>query len=661
MKKAENHRRFHSISQKVIYTLTIATIIPMLFFCIYFLISMRKSSKEYYLEQIEYIWQNAANNIDNSLTNSINIANRGVYYNSSLQRLLYAKDPLTFRYSESANSSEIFAYMNSIYSLTPDAVLIHLSTYRTEKSFLLLTSNLQRYLKDQLVQPSMLTPPVSAFRAYVLAPHLQNTYGHQWTHISSFEQEKQLAQGGSKNMVFTLCLPIYHLPQTKEPIAELQINISMDFFKKYCKLLYQPEEDFFIVDSDSKIMFASDASLIGTKFSSPWILDLVKHAKDSDTLFFHELSDKNLRICQQIHGTFYDWYMLKSVPEKVLYQHSHTQLAALMTAFVICLAVAMIINSRSMLNLIQPLKETTHFLNAINTRHSLDEKLSSYVTYEDNDEIGILLNSLENMVNTINHFVIQQYELDILNRTTELKMLQAQINPHFIYNTLQCLATKSLEHNDPKQYDYISSFGQLLQYAMDTQNPLVTVDDELSHIERYIKLQKMRFTSEVFIEQNVSDQIRTLAVPKMILQPLIENSIKHGNLFCQEFGLVIIHACFASNDMLHLDITDNGCSPNQDRIDAVNQQFFHLKEDYSHQLLHHNHTSINQVFEMASSIPSIKIMMQNLFTTQSIGMTNVYLRLLLYFGERCHMELSANDLGGTTIHMEIDYKNLVTP
>lgn len=664
MKNRTTRKPFRSISRKLILTLTIATTIPMLIFCIYFSFSMRKSSEEYYLEQAEHILQTAANNIDRSLSNCINVASRGIYYNTTLQQLIYSKDPNTFYYAESPNCSQVFSYMNSIYSLTPDAVQIHFSAYRTEKSFLLLTSNLQRYLKNQPIDHNMIQPPVKAFHAYILPPHAQSTYGHQWTHISSDEQEKQLSTGGSDTLVFTICLPIYHLPQTKDPIGELHIDISLDFFEKYCGYLYGENEAFYIVDSSYRIIFASDKSLIGKGLPEYWMVNLITNTFSDEKQFVHERSDDTLRICQKIPGDAYKWYMIKAIPEKVIYQKSHIQLAALLTAFGICLALAMVINSYFILNDMRPLKKATDYLNTINRHHSLDRQLSDYVTYEKEDEIGILLRSLDTMVDTINNFVIRQYELDILNRTTELKMLQAQINPHFIYNTLQCLATKSLEHNDRKQYDYISSFGQLLQYAMDTKQTLVTIGDEISHIERYIKLQKMRFTSDVTIDIQVAESIRRITVPKMILQPLIENSIKHGNLFRQDFGMLIIQAKIADGRTLHLDVIDNGCHPDEKRILDVNRQFMQLRDDYTQKLLYHDinsedtQISFNQVFAKSASVSSIKNMMENLYTTNSIGMNNVYLRILLYFGKHCHMELRSNDLGGTTVHMEIAYKNL---
>lgn len=288
--------------------------------------------------------------------------------------------------------------------------------------------------------------------------------------------------------------------------------------------------------------------------------------------------------------------------------------------------------------------------------------MSEYVTYRSEDEIGILFRSLEEMMDTINNFVIRQYELEIINRTTELKMLEAQVNPHFIYNTLQCLATKSLEHNDQEQYDYISSFGQLMQYSMDTKHTLVTINEELSHIDRYIKLQKMRFTNHLSVFFEVEETVRKIIVPKMILQPLIENSFKHGNLLKREKGTILVQAHLKEDRLLHVYIVDNGCTPPPEKLAKINKLLMKLRQEYTHKLLTPNRlSSIDGSSEKPTRQDadlSIKNAAENLYATNNIGLTNVLLRLLLNFGQECSMELYANELGGTTVHLIISHKTL---
>lgn len=653
---------FQSISYKLISTLVIATTLPMLIYCFFFYYDMRNTSEENYLEQNQHTWQIVSNNIEHSLSASIDVASKGIYLNSTLQDLMFSRDRNAFPYAESANASLLFSYMTNIFSMTPESTQIQFSTYKSGKSFLLTTKNLQKYLKDGFYENNM-PVPISPFQAYILPPHKQTSYGHQLNHMPLSPAVNHPEAYETDDLVFTVCLPIYHLPNPNTPTGELRIDISMEFFIKVCNLLYDESEKFYIVDSNSHIIFSSDATDIGKNTSESWIENLTQLAANHSNSFVNETSENTLRICQKIPGDFYEWYMVKSIPKYIIHQNSNKQLMTLLFTFGLCLLITILINGYSILHYTNPLKKATTYLNSINTQtQNLNSKLSNYVTYNSKDEIGILFRSLEEMVDTINNFVIRQYELEIINRTTELKMLEAQINPHFIYNTLQCLATKSLEHHDQEQYDYISSFGQLMQYSMDTTHTLVTIQDELSHIERYIKLQKMRFTSRLSVFIEATDDVKKIVVPKMILQPLIENSFKHGNLFKREQGNILICVHFGANHLLHLDIVDNGCSPFPEQLLRINQRLSDLRTEYIHKLITPIRlSSMEEGYEKHTerkSDSSIKKAKENLYATNNIGLTNVLLRLLLNFGKDCSMELTANELGGTTVHLIISHETL---
>ena len=653
-------KHFYSISYKLLLTLVAGTTIPMLIYCLFFYFDMRRSSENAYVTQARQTWRIVSNNIEHSLSTSIYAANQGIYLNSALQTLLFSRDGSLFSHAESANSSLLFSYMTNIYSMTPEAVQIQFSAYKPGKSFLLTTKNLQKYLLNRSFEEDTASP-VPPFQAYIEPPHRQTNYGHQISHLSLSQSEELM---NARDLVFTICLPIYDPPLPDEPIGILHVDISMDFFKDVCGDLYQPEENFYIVDSDSHIIFSSDAALIGKKAEDAWVKDLVSRASEQSGAFIWEKGLSSLLFCQQVPGSAYEWYMIKSIPESLVYQSSNRQLAVLLVAFALCLFAAILINGGSILRYTTPLKKATDYLNGVKSHaRSLDDRLSDYVSYQKEDEIGVLFRSLEEMMDQISNFIIRQYELEIINRTTELKMLEAQINPHFIYNTLQCLATNSLAHNDREQYDYISSFGQLMQYSMDTQRTLVTVQEELSHIERYVKLQKMRFPNHLTFSIEAGDAIRKITVPKMILQPLIENSFKHGSLLKRQQGLIRIQASLEKERFLHLYIADNGKSPSQEQLLRINRRLGRLRKEYIHKLI--SPRLLSAIDRAAGARPAgegdIHQARENLYAANNIGLANVLMRLLLNFGEECFLEISANELGGTTIHLFISYTTLWRP
>lgn len=167
-------KTFQSIGYKLLSTLVIATTFPMLVYCFFFSYDMRKSAENSYIEQTQHTWQIVSSNIEHSLSTSIDVANKGIYLNGTLQDLLFSRDGNAFSYAESANSSLLFSYMTNIYSMTPEATQIQFSTYKAGKSFLLTTKNLQKYLRNNSLEKNS-PSPVPAFQAYIMPPHRQTS------------------------------------------------------------------------------------------------------------------------------------------------------------------------------------------------------------------------------------------------------------------------------------------------------------------------------------------------------------------------------------------------------------------------------------------------------------------------------------------------------
>jgi len=654
-------KRFQSISYKLLSTLLVATTLPMLIYCFFFSYDMRKTAEQTCIKNAADTLKVIAQNIEHSLSTSIDVANKGVYLNHQLRDLLFTRDSRTFLHAESANSLLLFSYMTNISVMTPEATQIQFSAYKSGKSLLLTTKNLQKYIRSSNFEQAN-TAPVPAFQAYIIPPHRQTSYDHQLSYMSNSIFEDENAEHLTDDLVFTICLPIYHLPVSNRPSGELLIDVSLDFFEKFCGFMYDEFEHFYIVNDEDDIIFAYDSTMIGTRTADPGILSLTAQAAKNPGEFISKKGDSELWLCQRLSGSSYNWYMLKSIPMHKIYQTSNIQLTRMLLTFGICLITALLISGSSILRYTNPLIKATRYLNLTKTQKlSRNSRLSDYVSYRTGDEIGILFQALEELIDTVNNFIIRQFELEIINRTTELKVLEAQINPHFIYNTLQCLATRSLEHHDREQYDYISSFGQLMQYSMNRQLTLVPLQEELNHIRRYIELQKMRFTSQLSVSFEISSKADQIVIPKMTLQPLIENSIKHGNLFNQEYSTILIRADLAEHQ-LHLYIADNGCPPPMDRLRYINQYLVKLREEYIHKLLTPDFLSS---IDENSLIPSVQIpdrcrkeTKDQLYAANNIGLTNVLLRLLLNFGQDCRMELNANDQEGTTVHLYISCDTL---
>ncbi len=144
------------------------------------------------------------------------------------------------------------------------------------------------------------------------------------------------------------------------------------------------------------------------------------------------------------------------------------------------------------------------------------------------DEVGLLTEGFNNMVSQLDIMIKDMYELRLREKDSELSALQSQINPHFLYNTLESISMFAHKENNEELSHVITSLGKLLRYTVNNKERFMTLRDELAFVENYLNIQSFRLEERLSTEI-LSDFSHELAiVPKLILQPLVENAIEHG-------------------------------------------------------------------------------------------------------------------------------------
>lgn len=215
-----------------------------------------------------------------------------------------------------------------------------------------------------------------------------------------------------------------------------------------------------------------------------------------------------------------------------------------------------------------------------------DVGMERTVVAKGRDEISDLIDSFNGMLDQINRLMnenmqiaeensrsrMNQQMLQALKTQTELKMLQLQINPHFLYNTLQSIGMRSKKSGDEKVSFMIYALADLFHYSISRDGNFVSLSEEIQHTRNYIAIQTFRFKDKFTVEWEVSDQALASRVLKFFLQPLVENAISHGILHSIREGKIKIEA--ATNDQyVILSISDNGVGIDPQRLLAIKQQW----------------------------------------------------------------------------------------
>ena len=236
------------------------------------------------------------------------------------------------------------------------------------------------------------------------------------------------------------------------------------------------------------------------------------------------------------------------------------------------------------------------------------------------------INDMAERTNQLGH-EMSQAKLSLMQaEVTQLRarnmFLQAQINPHFLYNMLECICGMSSEENAPRTREMAMLLAKLYRYCVDKNTG--TLEEELECVRTYAQIIGLRYDEAYEIEMPVPEDLLALYVPRMILEPVVENAIQHGFVRGRkEKGHITIGASF-EDSLLIIRITDNGCGMDEDKIESLNEKMMQPDD------LESRHASI--------------------------GLFNVNSRIRLRYGPESGLKLHNNPAGGLCVTMTIHYQ-----
>jgi two-component system sensor histidine kinase YesM len=177
---------------------------------------------------------------------------------------------------------------------------------------------------------------------------------------------------------------------------------------------------------------------------------------------------------------------------------------------------------------------------------------------ESNDEIGRLSKAYNFMIDEINSLIQNEYVLKLIHKENELKMLQSQINPHFLYNTLDTINWAARMKGVHEVGDLAESLAKLMRTAIRRDGPNYTVGDELEYIRNYLTIQQFRYEDRISVVLDISNETLTCLLPKLIIQPLLENAILHNIEANDEQTEIHLGIHEDGEGFIQIEVKDNG-------------------------------------------------------------------------------------------------------
>ncbi len=246
------------------------------------------------------------------------------------------------------------------------------------------------------------------------------------------------------------------------------------------------------------------------------------------------------------------WSLYYYVEQRMISEQANSIITSTLVAVSCCLAVVLIfisIFSKTLSRRLLSLKAQAEMISGGNLEHPC------YT--EDTDEIGIVTNSLGRMTERLNDTINQVYKIEIEKKATELRALQAMINPHFLYNTLSSVKWKALKQGEDEISDITGLLAKFYRTTLNNGKQMTTVERELENIRAYVKILQMTKEKGFRVEYRIDEEGLACEMLNFLLQPIVENAIEHGIDYVEEEGLVVIEFV-KEEEWLIFSVSNNG-------------------------------------------------------------------------------------------------------
>lgn len=342
---------------------------------------------------------------------------------------------------------------------------------------------------------------------------------------------------------------------------------------------------------------------------------------DDDSLSVHEAQASASYSTELVH---HDFTLFINVDNSRLYLQFNNTGFILIAIALICMICGLFLALYFSKAVTEPITYLSRIMSTQQEKH-----LSTTGRYLDRmDEIGILYNEYNTMIQELDNAIKTNYRNKLISLDAQMKSLEARINSHFLFNTLEAINSIASIEGNTDINTMAMALGNMFRYAIKTKSELVTLQDELNHIHDYISIQSIRFVQRFSFSLHIPEEMRDLKVLKLILQPIVENSFSHGLLNCQYGHQISVYGrCFSNFFCIY--ILDDGKGMNSKQLALLQES---LKEEPTFTELGHR-------------------------SNQSIGLKNINTRIELYYGRGYGLTVHSRPNRGTVIRIKLPYLN----
>lgn len=335
------------------------------------------------------------------------------------------------------------------------------------------------------------------------------------------------------------------------------------------------------------------------------------------------LSDYEMEVTKD--SDYSSWKLALVQPKNELYEKNDQLRLYTFTIIGISIVLAMIISwvvysgiASPVLKLSKGMKRLSH------------GEMNVHIENKRKDEFGFLIQSFNRMVSVQKHLIEDHYEQQLRLTTTELKFLQSQINPHFLYNTLDSIYWTAKNYEAEEISEMVMNLSKFFRLSLNKGREVFSIEESVMHLHYYIRIQQLRFLDSFTVEYQIEEESKGVPILKLLLQPLVENAIIHGMEGKSSDGRLIISSRIVQQKYVVISVQDNGQGMEEDRLRYIQEEL--------------NRMGLR-------SFPSLSQDEENV--RDLFGLRNVFTRMRLYYGNESDITIDSTPGTGTIVTITI--------
>ncbi|GAA6376051.1 two-component system sensor histidine kinase YesM [Firmicutes bacterium i23-0019-B6] len=303
-----------------------------------------------------------------------------------------------------------------------------------------------------------------------------------------------------------------------------------------------------ILDEDGNVIYSS------------YSMDEVFRPKSPESL---EYLQKNY-VCMEQEMENTGWYFYLYRPEKVITKSAYILGLRNIPIILLCIVLLVVLGYAFSKRLVSCLERLTENMNQV---HRGFRKVT--VDSDSKDEVGTLIRSFKRMMEELNKLISEVYEAKIELQHTEMRALQAQINPHFLYNSLSIINWKAIEAEEDEISKVTLDLSTYYRTSLNRGETMTTVENEIRNIRAYLNIQLIMHDNSFRVEEEIDESCYQIMTPKLILQPLVENAIDHGLDPLEKEEKVLTIRVKKEENQVVFQVQDNGNGMPQEKAEQI--------------------------------------------------------------------------------------------